>query len=189
MRSKDSTIQKSGRDILSSNTNRKHDSNLAANYASPSSRRQASNVASSKLPHEVLTKTLPEVPAPFMTPSKEPAAKQRELAMHEQINVFQTGFDIGRIRNMVEVVKDIDPHEEGKKKAKTMLDDFMIGLAVGEDKVEEVKQKNPKFHLRDYLERIVVDTDGKSRPKFIDPKTGKAFKPKSMSPAPPVYQK
>jgi hypothetical protein len=81
--------------------------------------------------------------------------------MHEQINVFATGFDVNRIRNMVDVVKDIDPQEEAKKKAKLMLDDFMIGLAVGEDKVEEVKAKNPRFHMRDYLERIVVDTEGK----------------------------
>jgi len=43
------------------------------------------------------------------------------------------------MRNMVAVVNDIDPHEEGKKRAKAMLDDFLIGMAVGEDKVEEVK--------------------------------------------------
>lgn len=106
------------------------------------------------------------------------------MQRHEQINVFATGFDINAMKNMVAVVKDIDPHEEGKKRAKTMLDDFLIGMAVGEDKIEEVKQKHPKLHIRDQLERIVIDSTGIKRPKFVDPRTGKAFKPKvSVAPS------
>jgi len=67
------------------------------------------------------------------------------------------------------------------------MDDFMIGMAVGEDRVEEVKAKNPKFHMRDYIDRIVVDIDGKQRPKFIDIKTGKAMRPPIQSPPMPAY--
>ena len=43
------------------------------------------------------------------------------------------------MKNMVAVVKDIDPHEEGKKRAKAMMDDFLIGMAVGDDRIEEVR--------------------------------------------------
>lgn len=61
------------------------------------------------------------------------------------------------------------------------MDDFLIGLAVGEENVAETKKKMPKIDLRGFLNRIVVDNTGMSRPKFINPKTGKAFNHRPMS--------
>jgi len=41
----------------------------------------------------------------------------------------------------------------------------------------------PRLHIRDQLERVVIDTTGVKRPKFVDPRTGKAFK-NSKTPLP-----
>jgi len=112
--------------------------------------------------------------------------KDFNYATYDNVKLFG-GVDLNSIKNMAAAVKDIHTDNEATKfegpalyhrdrKVESthvqMQDTFLSMLAQGEDLPDWQRKATPSQN--NLLRQHVLDMVGKQRPKFINPKTGKA---------------